>query len=296
MNIDLSSIFNHARENGYALGAFNVANLETLKAIVNAAQKLSSPVIIEASSGEIGHIGAGQLRALVDVYRRELKIPILLNLDHAIVEAKIKEAIQEGFDLIHVDASTLPGEENVALTKKVVEWSHAQNLLCEGELDHIGGSSDDHRNQDVKEVAQQNMFTNPDNAIEFIEATGIDTFAAFFGNAHGLYSSAKELDFSVLERLRAKTKVFLSMHGSSGIRDEDVQQAIKVGGIVKINMNSELRVAYRESLDKSLQEVKSVKLYEFMEPVIAAVQSVVEGRIRVMGSEGKSAELAKFLQ
>lgn len=283
---DAQKILIHAREHNYAIGAFNVANLETLKAVVNAAVKLQSPVIIEASAGEVGHMGIGQLRALVDAYTAETGIPILLNLDHAIDEPSIHQAIESKFDLIHVDASKLPVDENIKLTRRVADTAHEQGLLCEGELDHIQGSSDDHRAEDVSTVQKQDLYTDPDKAAEFVQATGIDTFAAFFGNVHGVFKQPPKLDFELLEQIAEKVPAFLSMHGGSGIRDEDVRRAIKVGHIVKINVNSELRIAFREELEMSLQGSDTVKAYDFYAPVIEGVQKIVEQKMEVFGSEG----------
>jgi len=285
---DTKKLLTHARDNGYAIGAFNVANLETLKAVVNAAVKLDSPVIIEASAGEVGHMGIGQLRTLVDSYAAETGLPIILNLDHAIDEPSIHQAIESRFDLIHVDASKLPIEENIELTRRVAKLAHQQGLLCEGELDHIQGSSDDHRAVDVSTVQKQDLYTNPDRAVEFVQATGIDTFAAFFGNVHGVFKQPPELDFELLKKIADQVPAFLSMHGGSGIRDEDVQRAIEVGRIVKINVNSELRIAFREELELSLDSGDTVKAYEFYAPVIEGVQKIVEQKIKIFGSDGRA--------
>ena len=293
-DIDLRKVFDHARANKYAIGAFNVANLETFKAIVNAAVNKQSPVIIEASASEISYIGAMQMRALADAYILETGLPILLNIDHAIDEEAIKEAIEVGFDLIHVDASTLPYDQNVALTTKVAQWSHERGLICEGELDHIQGSSDDHRDTNVSEVQKKEFYTHPDTAQAFVEATGIDTLAIFFGNVHGVFAQPDALDLDLLKKIAAKVTAYFSLHGGSGVPDEDVSAAIEIGGIVKVNVNSDLRIAFRESLEKSLAANDTVKAYDIFNPVIAAVQSVVEHKMDVFNSTGKADSLQKF--
>lgn len=295
MGIKVEHIFEHARKNGYAIGAFNVANLETLKAVVQAAKKLNSPAIIEASSSEIDYIGITQLRSLVDSYLLDTELPILLNLDHAIKEESIQQAIDAGFDLIHVDASTLPYDENVALTKKFAAQCHQLGLICEGELNHIQGSSDDHRNTDVSTVQLTDLYTDPDEAAKFVSDTGIDTFAVFIGNVHGMYAQPPKLDLDLLARIREKVSCYFSLHGGSGILDEEVKDAIRIGGIVKVNVNSEMRIAFRESLEKSLADNKSVKSYEYYEPVIAAVQSIVEQKMNVFGSVGKADSLRDYV-
>lgn len=292
----IHSIFNHARENGYAIGAFNVGNLETLKAVVQAGIAKNSPVIIEASQSEVSYWGVGQLRAVVDAFIVETGLPILLNLDHASDFDQIQEAIAVGYDLIHVDASKMPLEENITLTAQVVKLSHEVGAICEGEMDHIQGSSDDHRDEDVGALEDEAFYTNPEKAVEYINKTGIDTFAAFFGNVHGVFNRPPTLDFDRLKRISDITDAFLSMHGGSGIADQDVRKAIEIGGIVKVNVNSEMRIGFREALVTALQADPTIKPYEFYEPAIAEVQAIVEQKMDVFGSTGRADDIAVFLK
>lgn len=280
-------ILQDARDGGYAIGAFNAADLVTAKAIVNAAAALQAPVIIEASAGEVGFVGLIQMRALVDAYVTETGMPILLNLDHALDEDVINEAVDIGYDLIHIDGSELDQCDNIKQTKEVAALTHQRGLLCEGELDHIQGSSDDHRREEVSEILQLELYTDSVAAAEFVEETGVDIFAAFFGNVHGVYNQPPQLDFKRLQEIGENVDAMLSMHGGSGIRDEDVKRAIEIGKIAKINVNSELRIAYREALEESLARSSSVKPYEYYAPVVAAVQGVIEDKIELFGSTGK---------
>lgn len=277
-----------AQSEGWALGAFNAANIETLKAIVQAANKLRSPVIIESSAGETKYFGDENLADVVKNYREEFNIPILINLDHAEELESVDDAVEAGYELIHYDGSKLPYEENVKNTKSVVEKAHAKGLLVEGELNSIAGSSADHTKEDIETALKGSKFTDPAETEKFVADTGVDTFAAFFGNVHGVYKDAPKLDFERLKQIREKIGVFLSMHGGSGIRDEDVKEAIKVGKIVKINVNTEMRLAFRKALEKSLKESTEVAAYKIMDPVITAVQKVVEEKIKLFGSEGKA--------
>lgn len=280
--------FEKARQEGFAIGAFNAANLETIRAIVGAAQKLKSPVMIEASDGEVNFIGKKQLVALVRVFEQESGIPILLNLDHAATKESVLEAIDAGFDYVHFDGSKLPYDENVRICKELADAAHAKGILIEGEMDAIAGSSSDHTKEQVAGYQDNGLFTDPEKAKQFVAATGVDTFASFVGNAHGLYQGEKRID---VERLRAISHIlpatFLSLHGGSGIPESDIKQAIQ-HGVVKINVNSELRITFRKVLQEALAASDAVAMYKLMPPVIEAVQKIVEEKIQMFGSTGKA--------
>lgn len=288
MNATAKEVLQKAQDEGWALGAFNAANIETLKAIVQAASKLRAPVIVESSSGETKYFGDKNLADVVKNYREEYKIPIFINLDHAENLENVDQALDAGYELIHYDGSRLSYEENVANTKSVVEKAHVKGLLVEGELNTIAGSSADHTKEDISIALKGSKMTDPDEAAQFVEKTQIDTFAAFFGNVHGVYKGEEKLDFDLLAKIRSKVTCFLSMHGGSGISDEAVKKAIEVGKIVKINVNTELRMAFRESLEKALKRSSEVAAYKLMAPVIEAVQQVVEEKIKLFGSAGKA--------
>lgn len=286
--ISAQDIFKKAQNEGWALGAFNAANIETLKAIVSAANKLRSPVIIESSSGETEFFGPENLVDVVSNFRREFNLPIFINLDHSPSEEEVEVGIEAGYELIHFDGSKLSYDENVRITKKIVEQAHAKGLLVEAEIDHIGGSSAPHLQEDVTAAQKENAYTDPSKAAEFVKETGVDTFAAFFGNVHGVYKTPSTLDLELLSRIRDKVSCFLSMHGGSGIPEDQVKEAIKVGRIVKINVNTEMRIAFREEIEKVMAESDEVAVYKMMPPVIEAVQDVVEAKIRLFGSAGKA--------
>lgn len=280
-------LFDRAQREGFAIGAFNAANLETIKAIVGAARRLQSPVMIEASDGEVNFIGKKQLVALLRVFEEEAGIPILLNLDHAPTKESVLEAIDADFDYVHFDGSKLPYEENVQLTKELAQRAHAKGILIEGEMDAITGSSADHTKEDVSGYQNSALFSDPGKSRIFVEVTGVDTFASFVGNAHGLYQGEKRIDVSRLQAIRlALPATFLSLHGGSGIPDQDIRAAI-ADGVVKININSELRVTFRDTLRRVLDESDEVAIYKLMPPVVEAVQHVVEEKIQLFGSEGK---------
>lgn len=276
-----------AKTEKFAIGAFNVGNLETFKAIVQAAANKKSPIIIESSPGETKWMDADNVVDLARNYSKEYGIPILVNLDHSETLEDCVMGIEAGYDLIHCDASKLPYDENVALTKKVADLAHAKGLTCEGELDHIGGSSEVHK-EAAGDVAAEIIKTDPAKAKVFVEATGIDIFAAFVGNIHGLYSGGeKHLDIDLVKAIADATGVFLSLHGSSGIPEDQVKAAIQ-NGIVKVNLNTELRQAFKDTLEKVLKDFpEEYAMYKAEEPIIDAIRLIVEHKIDVFGSANK---------
>jgi len=281
-------IFKKAQENKYGIGAFNISNLEQLKAIVQAAQKLQSPVIISASEGESKFIGKKQIKAITDVYRKETGLPMILHLDHGKSFEAVKEAVEAGYDSVHFDGSELSFEENIEITKKIVDFAREKGVKnIEGELGYLRGKSAVHEAVEVKEED----LTDPKQALEFVEKTGIDSLAVAIGNIHGVFKSVQNPNL-FLDRLGEintglDNKVFLVLHGGSGTPEEDIRKAIQLG-IVKINVNTELRVAYTTSLKKSLQDnPNQTTPYRIMPAVVEAVQEVIEGKIELFGSDNK---------
>ena len=282
------NILEKAFKEHYAIGAFNAANIETLKAITNTAKKLSSPVIIEASDGEVNFIGMKQLAALVRIYEDELKIPIVLNLDHGKDFETCKKAIESGFDYIHFDGSKLPLEENIKTATELVKIARKRNVIVEGEMDRIEGSSEDHTKETTGEYLNPNLYTNPEKAKMFVEKTKIDVFASFVGNLHGLYADRKHIQIDILKKIgEAIPKTYLSLHGGSGIYEDDIKEAIKLG-VVKININSEMRIAFKLTLQEAVNSTEEVAVYKYMGKPIEEVQKVVEHKIKLFGSENKA--------
>lgn len=275
-----------AKNEGFAIGAFNVGNLETFKAIVQAASNKRSPIIIESSPGETNWMGADNIVDLAKNYSKDLNIPILINLDHSESLEDCQKGIEAGYDLIHFDGSKMAPEENLKILKLVVELAHAKGLTAEGELDHIGGSSEVHSTQASDEVKIQ--MTDPEKAADFVKRSGIDIFAAFVGNVHGLYNGQKNLDLDLVEKIAKATGVFLSLHGSSGIPEEQIKEAIQ-RGVVKVNLNTEIRQAYKDELMKILQaSPEEYAMYKIEQPLLDAIEQLVERKIEVYGSAGKA--------
>lgn len=285
--------FQKAKKESFAIGAFNVDSLDIFKAVMMAAQNKKSPVMVEFSPGEVKYFGLRNVVDLVVNAREEYKIPILLNLDHGKPIDLCVEAIgQPGFDDVHFDGSDLDFSENVKLTKGVVETAHKKGLLVEGEIDKISGSSEKH-DQNIDFEQLKSSYTKPENAAKFVSETGVDILATVFGNIHGTFPTQPDLDINLLRRIsQAVPDTFLSMHGGSGIPADQVKEAIKEGGIVKVNVNTELRIAYKDALSEELGEnPNQYKVYELTPDIITAVASVVEQKIEVFGSAGKGVRL-----
>jgi fructose-bisphosphate aldolase class II len=284
-------LFRRTRQEGFAVGAFNVDNQETLKAIAQAAARKRSPALVEVSHSEVEAIGLANMRSLVDNYRRELGVELYVNLDHSPSVEAARAGIDAGFELIHIDISqahhAAPDEEIVEATREVVEYARRTGALVESEPHYFGGSSTVHAGTiDYEQIRR--TFSTPEGARKFVRATGIDTFAAAVGNLHGLYDVPKQLDLDLLRRIRGTIDCFISLHGGSGTPDRDFVEAARIG-VSKININTELRRAYRTTLEAQLrQNPEEYAIVKLIAPVIAAVQAIVESKMDVFGSTGKA--------
>ena len=284
-------LMQRSRSQHFAVGAFNIDNQETLIAVSKAAQKLQSPVLIEVSHGEVAAMGLENIRDMVDNYREEYGVEMYLNLDHSPTVEDCKRAIDAGFEFIHIDISQAnhdaSHEEIIAKTREVVEYAKFTGALVEAEPHYFGGSSNVHT-EDIDYEEIKKTFSTPEGSKEFVEATGIDTFAAAIGNLHGKYPVPKELDLELLQRIREAIGCQISLHGGSGTPLHFFEDAAKIG-VSKININSDMRYVFRKTLEKVLadhpDEYAVVKL---MPEVYEAVQKVVEEKINAFGSAGKA--------
>ncbi len=279
-------ILERAKNEEWALGAFNAGSLEIVKAIVQAAKDQQAPLIIETSAGEAEHFGVKNFLSVVENFRQEMGVPVLTNYDHGPGLEECQLAIEAGYNQVHFDGSNLPLEENIKITKLLAEQAHEKGILLEAEMDKIMGESKPH--EDIAESVQAMAnYTDPQKAADFVGQTGCDILAVFVGNIHGTYQTVKRLDIERLKMIRDKIPCYFSLHGGSGLVTEDIREAIKLG-VVKVNINTELRVAYRETLENVLRGSDEVAVYKIMPPVIAAVQKVVEDKIELFGGSGKA--------
>ncbi len=284
-------LMERARREKFAVGAFNLDNQETLIAVCRAAKAKDAPVLVEVSKGEVDMLGLENIRDLVDNYKAQYDIEMFINLDHSPSVEDAIEGIKAGFEFIHIDVSQAnheaTDEEIIEATKKVVEAAKETGALVESEPHYFGGSSNLHTEKiDYEEIRK--TFSTPEGARTFVEATGIDTYAAAIGNLHGKYPVPKKLDLELLGQLREALDCNISLHGGSGTPGHYFEDAAKIG-VTKININSDMRVAYRDTLEKVLAENKDeYAVIKLMGIVINAVQKVVESKISVFGSAGNA--------
>jgi fructose-bisphosphate aldolase class II len=274
-----------ARANKKAIGHFNVSTLDGIWAVVDAAAALKVPVIVGVSEGERDYVGVRQAAAIVKSVREERGQPIFLNADHTYSFERVKEAIDAGFDAVIFDGAKLSLEENIEAAKKCVAYARAsgRDVLVEGELGYIGRSSE------VMTTAPTGVqLTDPADAARFAKETGIDLLAPAVGNFHGMLEgdraltlAAKKIDPKLVADIAAATGLPLVLHGGSGQGDDLVIEAIKAG-VVIIHVNTELRVAYRSGLVRSLSEnPDEVAPYKFLKPAKQAMQKIIEEKLKI---------------
>jgi fructose-bisphosphate aldolase class II len=273
----LRSILTRLQQQGTALGHFNVADLVLLKAVVAAAVEVRVPVIVGASEGERDFLGTYELAALVKVIRADSDVPIFLNADHTHSLAKAVEAARAGFDAVVIDFSAVPFDQNVSRTKETVEAIKSINpgILAEGEIGDIGTGSEIHES-----VSNEfRNLTTPEEARQFVDFTATDILAPAVGNMHGMLESMvdgktkKHLNIERIAQIKKAVGIFLTLHGGSGTDDEDFLRAI-AAGINVIHINTELRVAWRQSLEDSLtSQPNQIVPYKILPPVVESVKS-----------------------
>jgi fructose-bisphosphate aldolase class II len=284
-------LMQRSRSQGFAVGAFNIDNQETLIAVAKAAQKMNAPVLVEVSEGEVQALGLENIRDMVDNYRDEYGIEMYINLDHSPTVEGCKRAIDAGFEFIHIDISQAnhdaTTEEIIEKTKEVVEYAKFTGALVESEPHYFGGSSNLHK-EDIDYEEIKKTFSTPQSTKAFVEATGIDTYAAAIGNLHGKYPVPKELDLELLQRIRNAIDCQISLHGGSGTPLHYFEEAARIG-VSKININSDMRYVFRKTLEKVLAEnPDEYAVVKLMPTVFGEVQKVVEEKITAFGSAGKA--------
>lgn len=281
-----------ARAEKWAFGAFNLDDEATLRAVVQAAAAKNAPVLVEVSQGEVDDIGLDNVRDMVDNFKYHYGVEMYVNLDHSPSVQAAKLGIEAGFEFIHIDISQAnhdaTDEEIIAATHEVVDYAKLTGALVESEPHYFGGSSNVHKEK-INYAEIKKTFSSPESAQAFIHATGIDTFAAAVGNLHGKYPVPKKLDLELLKRLRDAIDCNISLHGGSGTPGHYFRDAVKIG-VTKVNINSDMRYAYRTTLEKALKEHPNeysvAKLIS--QDVVEAVQAVVESKIDDFNSTGRA--------
>lgn len=287
MLTSLKNILNLIENKNCALGAFNVANLETTLAVVNAANKSKAPIIIQVSETTIEYATLNTIVAIVKTISEDenITVPIALHLDHGKSFESVKKCIDAGFSSIHIDASLLPFKDNVELTKTSVAYAHEHNVLAQGELGILKGVED--KAQTPEDMAP--FFTEPQEALEFVKLTGVDTLAVSIGNMHGIKKfrdiEVPPLDIPRLAKIhQLLPQIPIVLHGASGVKEEQIKQAIN-NGVKIINIDTELRLAFSQSLKDVL--TNDPLIYDprkILEPTILGVEKIVTEKINMFNS------------
>ncbi|MFY4775268.1 class II fructose-bisphosphate aldolase [Metabacillus sp. RGM 3146] len=282
--VSMTEMLNKAKSEGYAVGQFNLNNLEFTQAILQAAQEENSPVILGVSEGAGRYMGGfktvvAMVGALMEEYK--VTVPVAIHLDHGSSYESCAKAIHAGFTSVMIDASHHPFEENIEITSKVVELAHFHGISVEAELGTVGGQEDD-------VIAEGVIYADPKECQELVERTGIDTLAPALGSVHGPYKGEPNLGFKEMEEIGAATGLPLVLHGGTGIPTKDIQKAISFG-TAKINVNTENQIssakAVRETLSAKPEEYDPRK---YLGPARDAIKETVKAKMREFGSAGKA--------
>lgn len=301
---NLNYILGKANKGNYAVAAFNVNNMEFIKAITNAANNKKSPLILQTSEGAIDYAGLDYLYSMMEIAAESVKIPISIHLDHGRDMKVIKKCIDIGYSSVMIDASHEDFEKNIKLTKKVVSWASKKNVSVEAELGTIGGTED-------KVSAKKIIYTDPEMAVEFVKRTGIDALAIAIGTSHGAHKflGSAKLNIEILKEIKKRLNMPLVLHGASSVPQSLVKESEKYGakfkhmvgvpnseltkavnnGINKVNTDTDLRLAFLTGVRKTLAKNKEVfDPRKILKPAMDEIEKVVEKRIDLMGSGGKA--------
>ncbi|MFQ9909266.1 MAG: class II fructose-bisphosphate aldolase [Acutalibacter sp.] len=274
------SMLRKAQEQGFAVGAFNVENMEMAQAIISAAEELRAPVILQTTSSTVRYAGTGMYAAMVAALAQEASVPVAMHLDHGDSFALCAQALRSGYTSVMIDGSKLPLEENIALTYKVSEMCAAVGVPVEGEIGRVGGKEDD--------LESDGGYTIPEEAVRFEKESGLFSMAVGVGTAHGFYKEKPQLNKELITTLRGMLQAPMVLHGASGLSDEDVKDCIR-RGICKVNFATELRAAYTEGVKAVLAEnPKTFDPKAYGKEARQRVKSLVMERMQVCGCDGKA--------
>ncbi len=284
--VSMKEMLNMAKDNGYAVGQFNLNNLEYAQAILDAAEEEKSPVILGVSEGAGRYMGGysvvvAMVKALM--YENKTTVPVAIHLDHGSSFEACAQAIHAGFSSVMIDGSHLPLEENIVVTKKVVELAHLHNISVEAELGRIGGEEDDLVVDDADA-----MYAIPAECERLINETNVDCFAPALGSVHGPYKGEPNLGFDRMEEIMNLTNVPLVLHGGTGIPEKDIQKAISLG-TAKINVNTENQIVQAKKVREVLAE--NPNMYDprkYLGPSRDAIKQAVMSKMREFGSSQKA--------
>lgn len=276
-----NNILPKARAGGYAVGAFNTSDLEISRAIIEAANELRSPVIVQTSEKAIDYAGLATIAGIIKQLANEVAIPVVLHLDHGKSLERAEQCIEVGYTSLMIDASRLDYSGNTKLTREVADLAHRHHVSVEAELGIIFG------NEDYVEATKSKL-TDPDQAVSFVEETGIDSLAVSIGNAHGIPQDDEIFDLERLEQISQGVKVPLVLHGASSTHPSRIKRAIELG-VAKINIDTDVRLAFNHDLRQFLKSHPDIyDPREIMSSASEGVKAVVKRKIQLFGSANKA--------
>ena len=272
-----------ARDNQFAVPAFNLSDFAMMKGIFEVCEETSAPLIVAIHPEEVAHVGRDFLPAVINAAHRS-PVPVAIHWDHGASYEEVLKAIQLGFTSVMIDKSLTPFEENVAVTRRVVETAHAVGLSVEAELGTIGKADDE-----AEAGTDSIIYTDPEDAVRFVEQTGVDSLAVAIGTCHGLYPDwmKPEIKIDLLERIEAKVSVPLVLHGGSGNPDEEIAKSVS-HGIAKINISSDIKVAYHDRMREVLADPKLREPLSIQPEAVKAMKAAATHKIRLFNAEGKA--------
>lgn len=281
--VPVTELLLDAEREGYAVGAFNANNMEIVQAIMDAAIKEQSPVIMQASQGAIKYAGLEFITGMVRLAAQEADVPIALHLDHGTDFDQIVRCIRSGFTSVMYDGSKHPLEENIAITNKVLDMARPIGVSVEAELGKIGGT------EDLIHVADEDaIYTDPEEARVFVEKTGVESLAVAIGTAHGQYKGEPRLDFERLKTIKGLVNIPIVLHGSSGVPDDQIRRAIDLG-VRKINIDTNIREAFVWEAKRQMQEnPDEIDPRKILGPAREAATNIIREKMRLFGSAGKA--------
>ncbi|MGF7058889.1 class II fructose-1,6-bisphosphate aldolase [Brassicibacter mesophilus] len=276
-------VLQHAHENGYAVGAFNVNNMEIVQAIIAAAEETNSPVILQASQGGLKYAGVEYIAQMSKIAAYNAKVPVVIHLDHGTDFKQIMQCIRHGFTSVMIDGSKYPLEGNIEITNKVIEIAHAVGVSVEAELGKIGGTEDD-----ITVSEKEATFTDPDDAEKFVKETGVDSLAIAIGTAHGPYKGEPKLDFDRLKVIKERLNMPIVLHGSSGVPEDSIRKAVSLG-VNKINIDTDIRMAFARAVREFV--INNPEAYDprkILEPAKKEMQKIIAEKMIMFGSAGRA--------
>lgn len=276
-------ILQHAHKNNYAVGAFNISNLEIAKAVLDAAAECKAPVILQTSESAIKYAGFQELSAIVKVLADKTPVPVALHLDHGTTYETIIGCIRNGWTSVMIDGSHHPLEENIAVTNEIIKVARAVGVSVEAELGRLSGVEDN-----ISVSDKDAFYTDPQEAVTFVKETDVDSLAISIGTAHGKYKGIPKLDLDRLQEIKKLVNIPIVLHGASGVPEDQIREATKLG-VNKINIDTDIRVAFSDALKEVFQnKPEEYDPRKLLTASMANMKKVVMGKIEMFGSCNKA--------